>query len=80
MLFVWLRALIFVALGVVGGMNSLHAQGNFISPEVHGDRTVTFRLLAPRAETVSVEGVAGVKSQPMTLGENGVWTVTVGPL
>ena len=53
----------------------------FVSPEVHADGTVTFRLRAPKAEKVSVicEGVA---PQPtaMAKGADGVWSVTVGPI
>jgi enterochelin esterase family protein len=52
------------------------------SPEVHPDRTVTFRLRAPQATAVEVVGevVQGKGPQPMTKGSDGVWTLTVGPL
>jgi enterochelin esterase family protein len=49
------------------------------SPEVKPDRTVTFRLNAPKASVVEVRGEWGAP-QAMTKGDNGVWSVTVGPL
>lgn len=57
------------------------------SPEVHEDRTVTFRLKAPKAQEVKLAGVAlltglgkGNEQIPFTKGEDGIWTLTVGPL
>src|SRR5579862_1621532 len=52
------------------------------SPEVHSDRTVTFRLRAPQATDVQLVGeiLQGKSPQAMTKDENGVWTATVGPL
>jgi len=49
------------------------------SPEVAGDRRVTFRLLAPEARTVMVSGDFGPNA-PMRKGDNGIWSATVGPL
>jgi enterochelin esterase family protein len=49
-----------------------------ISPEVHADRRVTFRLRAPNAKEVVVER-QGVKLA-MQKDEQGLWTVTTGPL
>lgn len=56
-----------------------------VSPEVHQDGKVTFRLLAPKAEKVlviSVEMQPTLKtsSTPLAKDDNGVWSVTVGPL
>lgn len=54
-----------------------------VSPEVSAGRSVTFRILAPKAESVKLnEGDIPKTSQgaAMTKGENGVWEVTVGPL
>ncbi len=50
-----------------------------ISPEIKSDRTVTFRFLAPRAHQVlvSVEYMDGLR--PLRLGEDGVWSITLGP-
>ena len=49
------------------------------SPEVAADRRVTFRLLAPEAKAVTVSGDFG-SDAGMRKGEDGVWSVTVGPL
>jgi enterochelin esterase family protein len=52
------------------------------SPEVHGDRTVTFRLRAPEADRVELIGevLQGTGPRPMMRGADGVWSVTIGPL
>ena len=57
------------------------------SPDVRDDRTVTFRLRAPAAKEVQLSGVAvltalgaGNKPVPFTKGDDGIWTLTVGPL
>src|SRR5690242_9991087 len=49
------------------------------SPEVHADRTVTFRFRAPNAKAVSLD-VEGAKDMPMQKDEQGVWSATAGPL
>jgi enterochelin esterase family protein len=58
-----------------------------ISPDVRDDRTVTFRLRAPEARTVALGGGPillaigrGNTPIPFEKGEDGVWTLTVGPL
>ncbi len=50
-----------------------------VSPEVHSDGRVTFRLNAPNAKRVgvNVQFVQGL--QLMTRSETGVWSVTLGP-
>lgn len=67
------------------GLNPFSAPLN--SPEVHDDRTVTFRLRAPKAQEVKLAGVAlltglgrGNEQVPFIKGEDGIWTLTVGPL
>src|SRR5438876_9210998 len=50
------------------------------SYDVHADRTVTFRLRAPDATTVTVSGDFADGPQTMTKGADGTWTATVGPL
>ena len=63
--------------------NTYHSSGGaaatqrLISPEVHPDRTITFRLRAPEANTVSLS-FGG--SKPMTKDATGVWTATAGPM
>jgi len=51
-----------------------------ISPEVHTDRSVTFRFRAPNDKevAVSIEGMA--KSLPMQKDDQGVWSATTEPL
>jgi enterochelin esterase family protein len=57
------------------------------SPDVRDDGTVTFRLKAPAAKEVRLTGAvltgietSGGKPLPFTKGDDGVWTLTVGPL
>src|SRR5947207_3311171 len=79
--------------GAAGGRGT--AGPAIVSPEVMPDRRVVFRLMAPQAQAVRVAGgdmpalgrgavAPGAPSAPpagqMTKGENGVWTVTVGPV
>ncbi|MHB8969397.1 MAG: alpha/beta hydrolase-fold protein [Pirellulaceae bacterium] len=54
--------------------------GQLISPEVHADHTVTFRLEAPQAEKVLVQGLAGMEPQALIKNADKVWEVTLGPL
>lgn len=67
---------------------SIWAQGGgrgpqVVSPVVGEDRRVTFRLLAPQAENVSLnrgDFPGTTPGFPMNKGENGIWEVAVGPL
>jgi enterochelin esterase family protein len=47
---------------------------------VSSDGRVTFRLLAPNARAVSVNGLRHLPDQPMVKDDQGLWSVTVGPL
>ena len=66
--------------------NLVPFSASLISPEVRDDRTVTFRLRAPEAKRVELTGavLAAINSDnkpvPFTKGEDGIWTLTVGPL
>ena len=56
-----------------------------VSPEVHPDRTVTFRLFAPKASEVVLMGSPGIleaikEPKPLQKDDKGVWSLTVGPL
>jgi enterochelin esterase family protein len=51
-----------------------------VSPEVHADRTVTFRLRAPNASDVRLQGIAGLAPQLMAKNTDGVWEVTTAAL
>ena len=53
------------------------------SPEVQADRKITFRLLAPKAESVrlSAGDIPGLgQGKEMTRDDKGVWEVTIGPI
>ena len=51
------------------------------SPDIHPDRTVTFRLMAPNASEVTLNGSwDGATNIKMTKDAAGVWSTTVGPL
>lgn len=57
------------------------------SPEVHDDRTVTFRLKAPYAKEVNLHRGAittaldkGNEPIPFVKGADDIWTLTIGPL
>lgn len=52
-----------------------------VSPEVHADKKVTFRLSAPKAEAVVLNGSWAIGTDiPMTKDAEGIWSATVGPL
>lgn len=57
------------------------------SPDVRDDRTVVFRLRAPSASSVrlvsgAIQTALGTNGQSLhfSKGENGIWTLTLGPL
>src|SRR3954452_17983898 len=58
------------------------APDGLVSPEVHPDRTVTFRLRAPKASDVTLYGdwMPVAHPQPMTKSEDGIWSVQTAPL
>jgi len=57
---------------------------NLISPEASADGRVTFRLYAPNAQQVALHsefnGMIPTAAIPLAKAENGVWSVTVGPV
>src|SRR5262249_35196670 len=52
------------------------------SPEVNADRSVAFRIYAPKAENVRVIGshIPGIMMGQMKKGDNGVWELVTGPI
>jgi enterochelin esterase-like enzyme len=52
-----------------------------VSPEIHPDRKVTFRINAPKATEVTVRGdwMTG-PAEKLAKDEKGTWSLTVGPL
>jgi enterochelin esterase family protein len=53
------------------------AAARLVSPEIHADRKVTFRIRAPKATEVALS-LGGAK--PMTKDASGLWSITIGPL
>lgn len=53
-----------------------------ISPEIHADNSVTFRLVAPNAKNVSITGdfLTQGEEPKMTKESDGVWNYTTRPL
>jgi len=51
-----------------------------ISPEVHADRSVTFRFRGPNDKEVAVQIEGMPKPIPMQKDDQGVWSVTTEPL
>ena len=51
-----------------------------VSPQVNADRTITLRFRAPDAKEVVAIGEIDGKDHTMTKGDDGVWSVTIGPL
>jgi enterochelin esterase family protein len=69
------------------GQSGRGIQETLVSPEVHADRTVTFRLYAPKATEVTLTGdwMATLESRTggtakVARGADGVWTFTSPPL
>jgi enterochelin esterase-like enzyme len=53
-----------------------------VSPEVHGDKRVTFRIYAPKATEVALRGdwMEGPGTVKLEKDDKGVWSAAVGPL
>src|SRR4051812_29105336 len=56
------------------------ARPRLVSPELHPDRSATFRLLAPNVTNVTVSGDWNTNTTAMTKGTNGTWTTTLPAL
>src|ERR1017187_469773 len=58
------------------------AADTLVSPEIHPDRTVTFRIRAPKSSEVGLFGdwMPIGKLEPLTKGSDGVWSITTGPI
>ena len=73
--------LIFLVLGaaVISGCAPAPERAPIVSPEVHTDRSVTFRLYAPHGQEVLV---AREGAPPIAMREDGlgVWSITTKPL
>jgi len=56
-----------------------HSTKAVVSPEIHADHRVTFRLDAPNVNDVKLRGIEREQVQ-MEKNARGVWSVTVGPI
>ena len=75
------RILLFISTLMLCAMSSLAQEAIFnrndlTSPEVNADGTVTFRLYAPKAITVEVQGDFLQNGKAAMKEENGLWTYT----
>jgi enterochelin esterase-like enzyme len=68
----------FILLGLPGGVRGQDRK--ILSPEVTTERRVVFRLQAPNAKVVQVQGDFSAKAHDMTLNDKGVWSYTSEPL
>src|SRR5262245_8376081 len=74
-----LVALLFIT---ASGLAQTPPPDGLVSPEVHSDGKVTFRIRAPKAAEVTLFGdwmPVGTK-HPMTKDAEGIWSATVGPI
>ncbi len=78
----WVRCWLFTILPCagLGVFVEQDLLGQLVSPQLHADRTVTFRLAAPQAKEVFVQGLAGLPPQAMVKSAGGNWEITLGPL
>lgn len=67
------------AISPAGNRSSGQAGAAIVSPEISADRRVTFRLRAPAAMSVAVNGDFGPRMQ-LARDAEGIWTATTGPL
>src|SRR5882757_4027115 len=76
------RALPFFAalLALAGTAFSQTAAAPLVSPEVHADRRVTFRIAAPKASDVTLKGDWHDDAKKMEKAPDGTWSITVDPL
>ena len=75
------RSLSIVSLLLLGSMASFAQRPPSISsPEVHADKTVTFKYYSRAAQKVFLSGEFLTANQAMTKDTSGIWSITVGPV
>jgi enterochelin esterase-like enzyme len=77
------RIIAFVAaLCALPSVAAVPAARPYTSPEIHADNSVTFRILAPKATEVTLEGgwMAAKETLPLVKDDKGLWRVAVPPL
>lgn len=72
----------FIAIGLADNELLAQERPRIVSPEIQADRRVVFRLWSPQATDVQLSGDWMGRQPPVKLAksDDGVWTVTVGPL
>ncbi len=63
-------------------LNALQTQ-TIISPEIHPDNKVTFRIFAPKSASVVLNGDwknDGESNVNLNKNASGLWSITIGPL
>jgi len=70
-----------LALAALAFTSLLSAQrpARIVSPEVHDDGRITFRLKGPDLDSAVLHAEWAGDPVPMEKGEDGVWTATIGP-
>ena len=77
MLWAMRLALTFLAFAALA---SAQRPPRIVSPKVHDYRRITFRLKGAELETAVLEAAWAGDPKPMTKGDDGVWTATIGPV
>src|SRR5579862_2178575 len=77
-----MRNLLFVGISAMFLFSSMFAQdpAPIVSPQVQPDGHVTFRFHSPNAAKVELEVEGQRDHTPMQKDDQGVWSVTIGPL
>jgi enterochelin esterase family protein len=72
----------FICGGIKAQQNTGYRQGNIVSPQINDGNTVTFRLNAPLAQSVTIKGdwEADGGNGQMVKDANGTWTFTTPAL
>jgi enterochelin esterase-like enzyme len=71
------RAIVLMSLGLYFLSTVLVSAQSF---KFNTDKTITFSVRAPKAISVELSAQFLPKNQPMLKSENGLWTVTIGPV
>lgn len=69
--------------GLLAALSSLafgQPRSALVSPELHADQRVTFRIAAPKATEVTLTTDWLAAAQKLEKGPDGTWSLTVGPL
>lgn len=74
---------LFTLFTILSTQTRAQQQPQVVSPEVQADHKISFRIYAPKADSVRLNGgdIPNLgQGATMTKGENGVWETTVGPI